>query len=219
MSQFELTKGIIEYRRKTTPPYRDIRDRTTWELLDVLWWNNDFLFPIDPANREMEGFNVGLMTGSAFSANGVSGGYCRRLLRKGEGGVNFYDGTREFSKLEILFNTRTNNSFQILQDMRFAGPNNSQSLHANGLTTFENLAEIALTLFPSVFNVLEPAVIEAVLALIEANQTGERVNELYNLSVTAASGSWSGATNVLIDPQDFDPVNKEVPVRIFRALN
>jgi hypothetical protein len=218
MSQYDLIRGNIEFRRKTTPPYRDIRDRPTWELLDVLYWNNDFIAPIDPANREMEGFNVGLDGGMAFSAKGISGGYCRRLLRKDLEGVNFYDGTREFSKLEILFNTNTNTSFQILQDMRFAGPNNSQSLHANGLTTFDNLAEIALTLFPTVFNVLTDDVIEAILALLEANG-GARRNELYNLSVTAASGSWTGATNVLINPAEFDPVLKEVPVRIYRALN
>ena len=218
MSQYDLIASNIYWRRKTTPPYRDIRDRPTWELLDVLYWNNNFIPPLDPSNREMEGFNVGLDGGSMFSAKGVSGGYCRRLLRKDLEGTNFYDGTREFSKLEILFETNTNSKFQILQDMRFAGPNNSQSLHANGLTTFDNLAEIALTLFPTVFNVLDDEVIEAVLALLEANG-GETRNELYNLSVTAASGSWAGATNVLINPAEFDPVLKEVPVRIYRALN
>lgn len=218
MSQYNLVASNIAWRRKTTPPYRDIRDRPTWELLDVLYWNNDFIFPLDPANREMEGFNTPLSGGMAFSAQGISGGYCRRLLRKDVEGTNFYDGTREFSKLEILFNTNTNSSFQIMQDMRFAGPSNSQSLHANGLTTFDNLAEIALTLFPTVFNVLEPEVIDAVLALLEANGGAAR-NELYNLSVTAASGSWTGATNILINPAEFDAGSKEVPVRIYRALN
>jgi hypothetical protein len=58
MTSFESIKGVLNYRRSTVPPYRDIRDRPTWELLDTLYWDNrtnpDIFADMDPANSGLE---------------------------------------------------------------------------------------------------------------------------------------------------------------------
>jgi hypothetical protein len=210
MSGFGTVKGVLDYRRNTVPAYRDIRDRPTWELLDVLYWDNR----TDPAvtdevNRPLE------ILSPQFTMTGISGFYVRRMLRIDSEGNRFYDGVRDLSAINVLFETNTNNLFQIYQDMRLAGANNSQHLHCNALTSFENPVA-ALGLFP-----ILPPELQGIVNDIIAGLPPVRIEDLtiYNLSVTSASGTWTGATNVLINPLEFDIATLTVPVRIYRALN
>ena len=212
MSGYENIKGVLNFRRNTVPAYRDIRDRPTWELLDVLYWDNrtdpGLTDPTTP-NRPLE------IISPQFTMTGISGFYVRRMLRIDNEGERFYDGVRDLSAINILFETNTNNLFQIYHDMRLVGANNSQHLHCNGLTSFVNPVA-ALGLFP----ILPPELQEVVNEIV-SGLPPVRIEDLtiYNLSVTSASGTWTGATNVLINPLEFDLTTLTVPVRIYRALN
>lgn len=212
MSGFDSVRGVLNFRRNTVPAYRDIRDRPTWELLDILYWDNrtdPSLTDQDSPNRPLE------IISPQFTMTGISGFYVRRMMRIDNEGTRFYDGVRDLSAVNILFETNTNNLFQIYQDMRLVGANNSQHLHCNALTSFTNPIA-ALSLFPILPPELQDVVNEIVSGLPPV-----RIEDLtvYNLSVTSASGTWTGATNVLINPLEFDLTTLTVPVRIYRALN
>jgi hypothetical protein len=212
MSGFESIKGVLNYRRSTVPAYRDIRDRPTWELLDTLYWDNrtDPLLTDSPdANRPLELINP------QISTTGISGFYVRRMLRIDSEGERFYDGVRDVSAFNILFETNTNGRFQVYQDMRLVGPGNTQHLHANVLASFADLVPI-LSLFP-----ILPPEQQDVVDQIVADLPPLSAQDLpvYNLSVTSASGSWTGATNVVVSGPESDVAARTVPVRIYRALN
>jgi hypothetical protein len=210
MSGYTNIKGVLNYRRNTVPAFRDIRDRPTWELLDILYWDNRTDPALsDPINRPLE------IISPQFSMTGISGFYVRRMLRIDKDGERFYDGVRDLSAINVLFETNTNNLFQIYHDMRLVGGNNSQHLHCNALTSFVNPVA-ALSLFP-----ILPPELQGIVDEIIASSPPVRIEDLtiYNLSVTSASGSWTGATNVLINPLEFDLTTLTVPVRIYRALN
>jgi hypothetical protein len=211
MSGFESSRAVLEYRRKTVPPYRDIRDRPTWELLDTLYWDNR-INPdgfVDPANSGLEYIN------SQISRDGMSGLSLRRMLRIDEAGNRFYDGTRDVSTIYLLFQTNTNSRFQIYHDMRIVGGNNSQHLHCNALASFENPIA-ALGLFPILPEGLQEIIDDVVRDLPPVDVDNLPI---YNMSVTSASGSWTGATNVVVNGAEFDLATLTIPVRIFRALN
>lgn len=211
MSGFDSTKGVLNYRRSTVPAYRDIRDRPTWELLDTLYWDNRIapIFPMDPANSGLEYIN------SQISKQGMSGQSLRRMLRLDSEGNRFYDGTRDISTIYLLFQTNTNSQFQILHDMRIVGGNNTQHLHCNALASFANPLA-ALGLFPIYPDGLQEIIDELVVGLppIDIDNL-----PIYNMSVTSASGTWTGATNVVVNGAEFDLATLTIPVRIYRALN
>jgi hypothetical protein len=210
MTSFESIKGVLNYRRSTVPPYRDIRDRPTWELLDTLYWDNrtdpDIFADMDPANSGLEYIN------SQISRAGMSGQSLRRMLRIDSAGNRFYDGTRDISTIYLLFQTNTNGVFQIYHDMRIVGGNNTQHLHCNALASFENPIA-ALGLFPIYPDGLQEIIDELVVGLPPVDVDNLPI---YNMSVTSASGTWTGATN---SGAEFDLATLTIPVRIYRALN
>lgn len=212
MSGYTNIKGVLDYRRSTVPAYRDIRDRPTWELLDTFYWDNR----TDPSEIDISGANRPLeIINPQVSMTGISGFYVRRMLRISPTGERIYDGVRDVSAFNILFETNTNGQFQVYQDMRLVGPGNSQHLHCNVLASFENLVPI-LGLFP-----ILPPELQGFVDEIVANSPPVRLEDLpvYNLSVTSASGSWTGATNVVVSGPESDIPTRTVPVRIYRALN
>jgi hypothetical protein len=210
MSGFSGIKGVLDFRRSTVPQYRDIRDRPTWELLDTLYWDNR-ISPdnMDPANSDLEYIN------SQISPQGMSGLSLRRMLRMDNSGVRYYDGTRDVSTIYLLFETNTNGEFQIYHDMRIVGGNNSQHLHCNALASFVNPIA-ALGLFPIYPEGLQEIIDELVVGLPPVDVDNLPI---YNMSVTSASGTWTGATNVVVNGAEFDISTLTIPVRIYRALN
>lgn len=128
------------------------------------------------------------------------GSYVRRISRRGPGGELMNDGTRQMSQLAMPF-----------EDFYLIGPSNSQILVANGLDSFaESEIEAGVRVR-----------IPFLAYLFEDTPSPESVLTLpiYNLSVTFASGTWTGATNVLINPRSFDTQTSQQPVEIYRALN
>jgi hypothetical protein len=210
-SFFERSKTLA-FRRETTPQYRDIRDRPTWELLDVVYWSNDF--ETDPENSDFELQDVNI------SLDGMAGSYLRRLQRfDPRENRFFYDGTRQLSKIHFLLQTNTTNSLIMFEDMHIVGPDNSQFLVANGATAFADLGATGLGLFGNIAQAFPPELAEAFLNLLAEKFSDSAPFQGYMLSVTSASGSWSGATNVVINSVEYDPDSLIQPVRIYRALN
>jgi hypothetical protein len=199
---FDTKKAVLDHRRAVVPTYRDIRDRPTWELLDVLILEND------PATNYGGGVETALIN---FNDSGIMGSYVRRISRKDFNGNLVFDGTRQMSQLAMPFGSNTNNELTLLEDFYLIGPNNSQNLHANGQDSFaeseiEAGVRVRIPFLSYLFPDIPPP--EALRSL-----------PVYNLSVTFGSGSWTNATNVIINPRNFDPITNEQPVEIYRALN
>ena len=212
MSSFSERSQTLTFRRSTVPQYRDIRDRPTWELLDVVYWSNNFVD--DEQNRPFELQDVNI------SIDGMAGSYLRRLQRyDARTGQYFYDGTRQLSKIHFLLQTNTTNSLIMFEDMHIVGANNSQFLVANGATAFADLGSTGLGLFGNIAQAFPPGLAESFLSLLaERFSDSPQGFQGYMLSVTSASGSWTGATNIVINSVEYDPDTLIQPVRIFRAL-
>lgn len=213
MSSFYERSQVLTYRRSTTPQYRDIRDRPTWELLDVVYWSNNFVD--DEENRPFELQDVNI------SIDGMAGSYLRRLQRfDARSGRFFYDGMRQLSKIHFLLQTNTTNSLIMFEDMKIVGPDNSQFLVANGATAFADLGSTGLGLFGNIAQAFPPELAESFLNLLVERFSDSRPTlQGYMLSVTSASGSWTGATNIVINSSEYDPDTLIQPVRIYRAIN
>jgi len=199
---FASKKGLLEHRRAVVPPYRDIRDRPTWELLDVLILEND------PSTNFGGGVETVLIN---FNDSGILGSYVRRIMRVDTAGNLYSDGTRQMSQLAMPFGSSTNEKLTLLEDFYLIGPDNSQNLHANGQDSFaeteiEAGVRVRIPFLSYLFPEIPPP--EALLSL-----------PVYNLSVTFSSGSWTTATNVIINPRSFDPITNRQPIEIYRALN
>jgi len=210
---FDARSGVLKFKRATIPQYRDIRDRPTWELLDVLYWDND-------AETDYGG---GIETAAtSFNATGIQGSYVRRVLRRHRDGTLFYDGTRQMSQLSLPFGSNTNDKLALLEDFYMVGEGNSQNLHANGLASFDGFGVQAgaQIRWIALFNVLPEPIREQFIFLFEEDQSTDVSNlPAYNLSVTSASGSWTGATNVIINPRAYDFETAQQPIEIYRAIN
>jgi len=212
MSSYFEKSQVLTYRRSTVPLYRDIRDRPTWELLDVLYWSNNFVDDADNRVFELQDVNVSL--------DGIAGSYLRRMQRyDARNNRYFYDGTRQLSKVHLLLQTNTTESLIMFEDMHIVGANNSQFLVANGATAFADLGGTGLGLFGNIAQALPPDIADAFIELLAEKFSDAPTFAGYMLSVTSASGSWSGATNVVINSVEYDPDTLIQPVRIYRALN
>jgi hypothetical protein len=213
MSSYFERSSTLAFRRATVPQYRDIRDRPTWELLDTLYWSNDFVD--DPENRQFEFQDVNI------SLDGMAGAYLRRLQRfDARSGSYFYDGTRQMSQIHLLLQTNTTNSLIMFENMHIVGANNNQFISANGATAFGDLGATGLGLFSNIAQAFPPELGEAFTQLlVERFSDNVQTYQGYMLSVTSASGSWTGATNIVINSSEYDLDTLTQPVRIYRALN
>lgn len=210
---FDVKKAVLDHRRAVVPAYRDLRDRPTWELLDVLYLSND------PATD----FGGGIETSAtSFNVTGVAGSYIRKIGRKNGHGELIYDGTRQMSQLALPFTAFTNNRVFLMEDFYLIGPDNRQNLVANGLSSFDQFGVEAggqIRSWIGLYQIL-PRFLQAELDVLFEEDTLVLTSlPAYNLSVTFASGSWTTATNVIINPNNFDPDTGEQPIEIYRALN
>lgn len=189
MSDFNLKSALLQFRRNTVPFYRDIRDRPTWELLDTFYYFDSFAPDLTQYPEFVYQEEVSETFSDPITGN-VGYNFISRLIREKSEGVLFWDGTRQYSTINILYenNTFADNSALWLDDIRIVAKDNLAHLHANGLTKIDLDEDLG-------------------------NET------VYVLSVTSATGQWAGATNVVIDRRLRDPVTGREPWQIFRAIN
>jgi hypothetical protein len=183
MCGFFDKSGLLRYRRATTPKFRDIRDRSTWELLDTLYYQ----IKNPPPGQVIDFFT---------NETSVDGDYVVWVLRAGPenqdtGEVEYFVPGRPLIKITYI--TYTLNKGNVLgkvavrEDMRLVYGDNEQILVANSLYFQDiNVGSGITTTDQSVF------------------------------SVSAATGTWTGATNLFIR---YAPDGGLRTVQILRALN
>lgn len=181
MSAFEDQAKLLEYRRRTVPRYRDIRDRPTWEVQDTFYWNMlDNSFPNAPADtlefQDTEGGTRYILI--------------RRILRKDIAGRYTWDGSTISITGLIFSTTNVNGKYNFYEEIRITAPDNSQHINANCLYAQDSL-------LPE----LSPLFTTAPFAIF---------------SVQNATGTWTGATNVVVL---YNNVTGERQASVLRALN
>lgn len=122
------------------------------------------------------------------------------------------------SQLSLPFGNSTNDK---LEDFYLVGPDNGQNLHANGLASFDGFGVQAgaQIRWIALYQVLPEPIRDQFLFLFEDQSTDVSNLPAYNLSVTSASGSWTGATNVIINPRAYDFETSQQPIEIYRGVN
>lgn len=181
MSNYTRTSGLLNYRRKTTPRYQDIRDRPTWELLG------------EPLYYDITGAGIGWEFDEFVSNETPEGLYSGVLFRIGrlEDDVINYLAFERFGGLKMSFinytlkNKNVTGKITVREDMRIVLGDNWSIIVANGLY-FQDEYNEGITTVPQVI-----------------------------YCVTAATGVWSGAKNVIID-FSLDGRRK---ISVLRALN
>jgi hypothetical protein len=182
MSSFGRTTALLNYRRKTTPRYQDIRDRPTWEILG------------EPLYYDLSGQGIGWEYDEFVANETPEGLYSGLLLRLGrlEGDVINYLAFEEFGGLKMSFinytlkNKNVTGKITVREDLRIVLGDNWSIIVANGLY-FQDEFNEGITTVPQVV-----------------------------YCVTAATGVWSGAKNVIID---YAPDGGRRKITVLRALN
>jgi hypothetical protein len=187
MCGFFDKSGLLRYRRATTPKYRDIRDRSTWELQDELWYEGK------------EPFSPGQVVEYFQSESTDAGNFDVALLRMGTrdpttGVIEYIVPGRPLIKASfVIYTLKRKNvvgKVVVREDLRLVLGDQQQILVANALYYQDEAGDAGLT---------------------TVSQTV--------FSVTKATGTWTGATNVIFDYfNDIGDGNLR-RVRIFRALN
>jgi hypothetical protein len=182
MCGFFDKSGLLRYRRATTPKYRDIRDRSTWELQDQL---NYEVPPYSQPGQVIEYF---------ASESTDAGNFDVAILRMGPrnpttGLIDYIVPDRPLIKASfVVYTLKRKNvvgKIVVREDLRLVLGDQLQILIANAHYNQDEAEDAGITTVPQVV-----------------------------FSVTKATGTWTGATNVI-----FDYIGNSRTVRIFRALN
>lgn len=164
-------KATIDNTRATVPFYRDVRDRTTWELIDTMYYN--FTPPIVPPNTASDNFGM-----NAPGGNGRFFGASRRLLREDADENYTWDGSFLHIGGYNITQTNVSGKFNFMEDIYMIGPNNSGTLSAYCL--FEQLTVGSTTTIPFVIYAVATATgiwVQATSVIVRfapAEQGGER---------------------------------------------
>lgn len=183
MSGFFQKSDQLRYRRATTPRYRDIRDRSTLELLDLLFYEINNPQP----GQEIDTFS---------NESSEDGDYTVWIMRCGPknqlGEIEYFVPGRPLLKIAfvtyVLKRTNVVGKFSVREDVRLVLGDNEQILVANSLFFQDFVSE----------------------------QPGVTTNPQVLFVVIHATGSWTGATNLIIN---YEPDGALRTVRIVRALN
>jgi hypothetical protein len=164
-------KGLLDNRRSTIPFYRDIRDRSTWELIDVMYYNIKTV--TEPPNAPPDRLEI-----PSLDNPGVYFVSVRRILGKDDQEQYTFDGTlinvNGYNIPGSVSGPGTNN-FQ--EDIHIILPGNSAMLSA--YAQFEQTGTGSTTTVAAVVFVVTTATgpwSQATNLLITYdNETGERV--------------------------------------------
>jgi hypothetical protein len=167
-------KANIDNTRATIPFYRDVRDRSTWELLDTMYYN---VIDLSPPNSPPDAYEI---TSDSGTAAGTFFAAFRRILRKDETGAYFWDGTiLNFNGFNSQ-STAVSGANNLNEDFHIILPNNSGMLSAYALynNTFGGEATSVFTTVPFVIYTVTTATgiwVSATSVIISFdNETGER---------------------------------------------